>query len=114
MREALIICPKNDNNGNPLPHIKRKAVRFLSDNFGGCTVREAEGAWVNPDTDDVQEEPVWELTVACSDTDSVRSLLRSIAVEIGVQADQHSMYIRYPSGDVEIVEIQKAAVKAVA
>jgi len=108
MREALIVCPKNDNDGRPLPLVKKRAVRFLADTFGGCTVREAEGAWINPDTGDVQQEPVWEFTVACHDTVTVRSLLHSIAVEIGLQADQHSMYLRYPSGNVEIIEIARA------
>jgi len=112
MREGLVICPKFDNNGNPLETLKDAAVRDMIAAFGGCTIREAQGAWVNPDGK-LFVEPVWEL-VSAYDPDSLAgdAALTDIAKRIGTEGRQEAVYLRYASGDVEIVSMAEFTAEA--
>lgn len=104
MREAKIIVPVNDNTGALIPSVTMYARDALIDAFGGCTIREAEGCWFDRDAGELYCEPVRELIVACDPMIESVSALRRIAREVGRRAKQQSVYVRFASGDVELVE----------
>jgi hypothetical protein len=110
MREGMIIVPKYDNAGNPLVHVVDECIKAMADAYGGVTVREAFGAWRNPKTGEMQAEPVVELVSAynpesLADDAKLTDLARTVADKGG----QHSVYIRYASGDVEIIDFTEAS-----
>lgn len=108
MREALLIVPTKDNSGHDLRYVRDMAVAALVGHFGGCTVSFGRGHWTD-DAGKVVSEPVYQLMAACEPTDTAASLLRSVARLVLFAAKQSAVYLRLPSGDVELVT---AAVEA--
>ena len=105
MREAMVICPKRDNSGKPLPHVRRKATEMLVRAFGACSTRDAIGHWQDGNGN-VVTEPVSELVAACDDSAQANATLRQVAQWIGDAANQQAVYVRFASGNVEILERQ--------
>lgn len=101
MREALINCPLTDNDGNDVSHVREAAIKTLCDLFGGCTIIDARGVWKGKDQ--LYDEPTRGLVVACEPGDVSDGILRGVAHYIIREAKQEAVYVRYPSGDVEIV-----------
>lgn len=104
MREAMVICPMQDNEGTSLGEVRKAAVRMLVEAFGGCSVVPAEGAWRNDADGSIVEEPVWQLIAACDGTNDCARKLDDVARFIGRAAKQWAVYVRYASGNVAILD----------
>lgn len=103
MREAMIILPNSDNDGALLADVQDFLAEQLIDAFNGCTIRAAFGAWRSPDGVTMREA-VSEFIVACEPSAANAAKLRDIARHIGTVARQLAIYVRYASGDVEIID----------
>jgi hypothetical protein len=113
MREGLIIVPQHDNDGHSLQHVKHYAELALAKSFGGVTVNSAKGSWVNP-RGELVTEPVWQMTVAYDPTPANDAKLASVARYVGHEGKQHSVYLRYADGAVQIMETAKPALQVAA
>lgn len=107
MREGLITVPKCDNNGKPLDLLIEWAMETLAKRFGGVTAVEARGSWVGPDGKFYNEPVIQLITAYDPDNRSDDSFLAGLAVNAGIAANQLAMYVRYASGEVEIIEIKQ-------
>lgn len=107
MREGLLIVPQADNSGAPLAAVKHAAMSALVGAFGGCTVRQAEGAWWSGER--LYVEPVWEITAAMSPSPENAAILQRIARDVGRDGRQEAVYVRYATGDVEIISTAQQA-----
>lgn len=103
MREGLIILPQADNSGNSLETLGNDLAASIGRAFGGCTVTEGRGIWV--DIGEVYDEPVWQFTVAYSPSAENDRQLRRLAENYGLAAKQLTVYVRFASGTVEIIDI---------
>lgn len=103
MKEACIICPQQDNDRHSLQHVRHYAELAMCKAFGGCTVANAKGSWVDPQGKLVSE-PVWTFTSACEPNEASNRTLEKIARYIGHEGRQQAVYLRYPSGDVSILD----------
>lgn len=103
MREGLLVIPQADNSGTPLNGVLASAQTFLANTFGGCTTREARGAWVSP-SGELFNEPVWEVVAAYEPSPEHDRTLRNLAGYVGKVGKQQAVYLRYASGDVEILD----------
>lgn len=107
MREARIILPKADNAGNDMALAHADLARTLCQTFGGATANQTRGMWVSPEGK-LYDEPGIAYDVAMEDTADNDKALRSIAVRFGERCGQEAMYVRYASGEVEIVDTRPA------
>lgn len=103
MREARIILPNADNNGQSLQLLHGELARTLCRRFGGATASTTRGMLVSNDGT-FYDEPGTSYDVAMDDTAENAETLRSIAFAFGRRARQEAMYVRYASGVVEIVD----------
>lgn len=103
MREGMVICPKKDNAGHPLPHVRRKAIEMMVRAFGGCTSRDAIGHW-RDGAGEVLTEPVVELVSAYEPGPNGNASLRQVARWIGEAAKQQAVYIRTADGEAELID----------
>lgn len=113
MREARIILPVADNAGNPLDLIHRRLARALCQTFGGATVAETRGMWVSS-SGKLYDEPGRAYDVAMADTPENAAMLRAIAMTAGASAGQEAVYVRFASGEVNIIDIPAADAAAAA
>ncbi len=105
MKEAKIILPQNDNDGNDLSAVHQKFGTALVEKFGGATVTFGLlGLWRDPEGKTVSE-PVAEYLVAMNDDAQSREHLREIALRLGHEAKQKAIYIRHANGDVNFINI---------
>ena len=111
MREAKIIAPLRDNDGLSLAHQIALAQSELVKAFGGCTRSLAVGSWCAPDGT-LMTEDVCQLVAACEPGRWADATLGAIAQRFGVAARQLAVYVRYASGDVEIIDTSAAAAQA--
>lgn len=112
-REAMIICPINDNDGVTLVDTINDTSRALAEAFGGCTMVDAMGVWkARPGV--FQREPVKQLIAAYEPNRTNDAKLRKLAVKFGCEAWQEAMYVRYASGDVEIIDMHNMPAAAAA
>jgi hypothetical protein len=102
MREALIVLPNLDNNGQSIAVAHKRLATRLIDAFGGLTTRQAQGAWVNHGK--LYREDVTEYVVAYAPTAFNDGTLREIATQAGNEARQLAVYARFASGEVEIID----------
>jgi hypothetical protein len=106
MREGLINLPKYDNAGKPLDTVTEGLLSALTDAFGGVTAIDAQGSWKHDGK--LYREPVTQLVVAYDPhSDRDNQTLRNLAVAAGTVTGQLAMYVRYASGEVEIIEIKQ-------
>jgi hypothetical protein len=103
MREARIILPKTDNRGLSLAAIHSRLALDLVDTFGGATAADTHGLWRNG-LGVLHVEDGTAYDVAVDDNPENVAKLRDIATAYGKAADQEAVYLRLPSGDVEIIE----------
>ena len=109
MREACIILPIADNEGNGLDNVHSELKRDLCAWFGGCTVTKGDGAWLNSQGK-LYQEPVAIYTVAMEPSEANRFKLWDLARRLATDARQQAIYVRYADGSVDFVT---APVKAV-
>lgn len=115
MREGLITIPKCDNDGHSLDHLVESTMMAFAKHFGGVTVVDAIGSWIDQETGKLYREPVTQIITAydpeCKAHDA---FIRRIAFQIAEASDQLAMYVRYASGEVEILDTRPAAAKQAA
>ena len=102
MREALIILPNEDNHGRHIVAVHDRLQVALCNVFGGYTATQACGGWQSTDGARI-EESVTCYMVAMEDSQANAAVLREIALDAGKEAKQEAMYVRYASGEVEII-----------
>jgi hypothetical protein len=114
MREGLINVPKFFNDGvTTTADIVETAIGAAVQLFGGATLNEAEGFWRDPATGKLHREPIWQIIVAYDEQDHHQNgLVKNLAIEIGRMTEQLAMYVRYASGEVEILDFQPEAKQA--
>lgn len=99
LREAMVIAPAGGGGA-----ARETLERSLIDAFGGFTKSWADGAW-RADDGRLHREPVMQYVVAMAPNRVNDLKLKYIAQRFGRDAQQISVYIRYASGDVELLTI---------
>lgn len=103
MRIAQINLPILDNNGAGINAVHDALQLDLCNFFGGFTVFEGRGAWV--DNGKLYQEPVMVYQVAFDpNADGVADLLRAIARDYGKAGKQIAMFLVI-DGEAEIITI---------
>lgn len=105
MREARIICPLYDNEGASLADTHTELEGKLIEHFGGCT--KVRGTGFDMSRGEVVIESVFVYDVAMTMGLENRSILAGLAEWLLFAADQRSVYLRYPDGEVIIYEGNK-------
>lgn len=107
MNEGKIIIPATDKAGNVAP--ARAALRAtcinMAEGFGGYTVTDGQGGWID-NQGHLVEEDVKIVTVAYddySDPNADMFLLNS-ARQVAADLDQDCVYVKFADGIVELVE----------
>lgn len=103
MREARIIFASQQQSVTVSASAAEKAREAIAERFGGFTLSQGAGGWVHP-KDGLIEEPVCICDIAMRDSAFNRRHLRDIANKYRLDANQYSVYVRYPDGTVEFVE----------
>lgn len=111
MREACIILPKLAT-GVGVGERQRTVAWLISrlvDEFGGVTITEGHGWWKAPDGI-VTAERVELFTVAVPwqfrhDAETAPKTIRNLALQAGEDLLETAVYVRYPNGDVQILEV---------
>lgn len=103
LREAKVIVPEFDNDGNSLSEVHEWVSGALNDAFGGVTVTKGDGAWRGP-SGKLYKEPVLLFLVACSplEEDSYKEL-RAVVAYVLRNGKQKAVYVQFPDGSVEII-----------
>jgi len=99
MREGKIILPVEGNKGEDISAAHVWLTRMLIRYFGGLTVQDARGSWL--DQGRVYTEDVKVYVVAGSS----RNQLRRYALKAGCEAGQKSIYWVDFDGNVHIEEV---------
>jgi hypothetical protein len=100
MREARIIFPTE-----PLARERTRFEHDLVSAFGGFTRTIGDGGWAGDDGKTVYET-VSIYDIAMRDEFQDFGPLKNMAVEYGRRLEQEAVYVRYPSGDVEIIPLK--------
>lgn len=104
LREARLVLPRDVK---PAPDDVHGKLRVeLARTFGGYTCTQGRGGWVDG-TGTTIEELNWIYDIAMRDEFQDFRELKHIAVEYGRLLDQQAVYIRFPGGQVEIIEIDQ-------
>lgn len=102
---AQIVLPKLGNNGESLDsahaHIRKSLCRF----FGGFTALDSFGGWIDPESGTEYLEAGITYQTGMADTAENAELLRTIAIEAGIMAQQLAMAITLPNRAFEILTI---------
>jgi hypothetical protein len=109
MREARIILPRTDNAGHSVYHVHMLLRTRLARTFGGYTATEVSGGWIDGNGK-LYHDDSYAYDVAIPDGKPADigysvSMLRDIAIEAGKLAGQKSVYVRYPEGTVQIIDV---------
>jgi len=108
LREAKIIVPAATSTMRPraiarYPETMREIETDLVALFGGFTATPSFGAWRN-DSGELVSEPVTVFTVACDDQEKNCIILQTIALYIREKLEQDCVYVKFPNGEVTLVE----------
>ena len=104
LREARIIFPHIDKDGNILPErIEYRFREWIIDKFGGCTVSYGDGYWRNPKNGKQYAETVSIVDIAAAPTLENMITLRDIATTFCKAGNQECVYLRHLTGIVEFV-----------
>jgi hypothetical protein len=101
MREARIIFPTE-----PLARERTRFEHDLVQAFGGFTSSDGYGAWANDEGGVIQEQVI--IYDIAMDADGAFRL-QDLAFEYGRLLGQEAVYVRKPSGEVEIVDMKQKA-----
>jgi Protein of unknown function (DUF3574) len=102
MKEAFIHLVKNDNQGRDLTDLNQSYLTLIAQTFGGFTVTEARGGWINPDGK-LYDEPVLRVSIAMADTKETNEKLKQIATAYKALANQEAVYTVDTKGDVYFI-----------
>lgn len=103
LREARIVMPRAVPQGS--------LGSNLIASFGGYTRTDGSGFWRDPEDGAVVREPVYvydiavEVPIGLSNAMKMDKLLKDIAMEAGRIAKQKTVYLRYPGGEVSILQV---------
>ncbi len=111
LKEARIILPVLDNDGNDLGHVHAALVADLEREFGGLTIHDAQGSWegqreavtiydIAVPWPDRHHTAHWDAT-KCDDT---LGTLLELSSEACFAARQECVYLRLPNGAVAFVK----------
>ena len=122
MREACIILPANDplhaeygegkgwptaaqlDASNKQKRARSDFVRAIVSTFGGCTITEGFGYWA--DDGAVVAETVKVYTFAVDERLlEAERIIDYAATTVALALDQKAVYVRYPNGDVSIIDL---------
>ncbi len=101
MKVELII-PQNDNDGSDNSEVIRNAVISMCQTYGGATVFDAAGFWVNTDGH-LYEDAVKVITSAATEETGARADLRKLARMVLDATDQEAVFLSV-GGQAEIIE----------
>lgn len=106
LREARIVMPFA---GDRLVATKvhDKLQRQFCEAFGGYTKFAGSGGWVNSRGELLNDTNIIYDVAVDSDRDAPWELIARFAIEAGTALDQKSVYVRYPNGEVDIINIVK-------
>ncbi len=110
MKEALIILPKQTNEGSSLEAMNDAVLSDIAHEFNGFTCVDALGGYIaNGSTGalaqgELKREPVQVVTIATDETDEASAKLQIIAAAYAQRAAQESVYLRDHSGHVFFIE----------
>ena len=107
MKEACVIIPKTNNDGQCLEWLRDKTVKHFCQYFGGATVIETQGYWLN-DSGELFADAGWQIVTACKDDRRARWHIRYVARDVLIAGKQQAVYMRYASGEVEFMELRYA------
>ena len=103
-KEARIILPTHDNDGNCLKGLHREFRLRLVREFGGFTAARAEGGWYDETAMVLHEEDVITYDIAINEDGDDMITLFNIADEYCGKARQVCVYVRGLPGLVHFVE----------
>jgi len=96
--------PKQGNAGEDLQAVHYSLRRELAKRFGGYTALESHGGWID-ESGKLYDEPGITYQCACDDCEANREALRQIAKIHGRAAAQLAVFVTYPCGTAEIIDI---------
>lgn len=108
---AMLNVPKNDNSGQPIPHVLTAAVAAVVAAFGGATITEGHGSWNAPDGRLVSE-PVHVITVAYTDGTDSEAKLTAIAERVAIDAQQEAVFLARYNASVDFVTVRNPLARA--
>lgn len=106
MREARLILPVQGNDGQELLPFHLLLRRMLVRTWGGYNSSHVTGGWVDHAGTLYEDEGI-AYDVAMEPHEGNNQILRSLAVDFGSRMGQLGVYLRYPSGDVEILDLEE-------
>ncbi len=106
LRVATIILPQTADERNVAAHAQ--LIRNLMAHWGGYTQFHVTGAWRDEVTGVTHHDGSQRYDVAMVDTFTNRTTFRAIARVAGMEADQLSVFVTYPSGEVELIEVDNS------
>jgi hypothetical protein len=99
-----MIIPHRDNDGSDNAAVIESSIRALCAKFGGVTVYDAKGFWVNPEGRLYQDDVAVLVSAALSqEQESVAADLRALAREVLAATDQEAVFLSV-AGQAEIIE----------
>ncbi|MGH1415361.1 MAG: molybdenum cofactor biosynthesis protein MoaE [Pelagimonas sp.] len=101
MKVELII-PAQDNDGSDNSAIITAAIKDMCQLYGGATVYDAAGYWIN-DNGHLYEDAVKVLVSAATKPDEAKAELTKLARDILDATDQEAVFVSV-GGDAEIIE----------
>lgn len=101
MKVELII-PAKDNDGSDNAEVVKSAIKDFCKLYGGATVYDAAGYWINEDGR-LYEDQVKVLVSAATDKASAKTELRDLAKAVLRATDQEAVFLSV-GGEAEIIE----------
>lgn len=97
-----LIIPKLDNDGSDNAAVIEDAVRTMCSTFGGATVYEAAGFWVNADGR-LYHDPVSVIVSAATAEGEARDAMVALARRVLDLTDQEAVFVSI-NGKAEIIQ----------
>lgn len=97
-----LVIPHRDNDGSDNGPVIESAIRRVCGVFGGATVFDARGYWLNAEGR-LYVDPVAVIVSAATDREAARAELLALAREVLAATDQEAVFLSV-GGDAEIVE----------
>ena len=101
MKRVTFIIPKNDNNGAPFPTATIAEIRKdILRSFGGYTVRDVRGEWVDGEGRTYQDDN-WEYTIVMEEKEVEK--VESILAKTKRLLDQQAMWLEVSDTEAKSV-----------